>query len=114
MPRGASPGERRGGRQRGTPNKRTQEQIARVRETGITPLEYLLQVMRDEQSPAALRLDAATRAAPYVHPRLAAVDVDLTSAPRCADGLTDDELLAIACGDDVICSDGNHLLCAPA
>lgn len=51
---------------------------------GITPLEYMLQVMRAEPSDALddrelamavnLRFEAAKAAAPYIHPRLAAVE----------------------------------------
>ncbi|WP_332823273.1 hypothetical protein [Stutzerimonas kunmingensis] len=34
----------------------------------------MLQIMRDEAADEAKRLDAAKAAAPYVHPRLAAVE----------------------------------------
>ena len=46
-----------------------------MRKGGITPLDYMLQVMRDESAEPAKRLDAAKAAAPYVHPRLASVAV---------------------------------------
>src|SRR5215471_12028886 len=36
-----------GGRQKGTKNRRTQELEKAVSSTGITPLEYMLSVMRD-------------------------------------------------------------------
>ena len=42
--------------------------------SGLTPLEFMLSVMRDEQADTATRLDAAVKAAPYVHPRLAAIE----------------------------------------
>lgn len=87
MARGAKPGERRGGRAKGTPNKVTEKrrEIAeRALSEGITPLEYMLNIMRKE-TPAgadaathlqydALRFEAAKSAAPYVHPRLAAIE----------------------------------------
>jgi len=38
------------------------------------PLDYMLSVMRDEQADTATRLDAAVKAAPYVHPKLATID----------------------------------------
>lgn len=51
---------------------------------GITPLEYMLQVMRAEPKEglddreammsATMRFEAAKAAAPYIHPRLAAVE----------------------------------------
>lgn len=42
---------------------------------GMTPLEYLLGIMRNEQEPVERRLDAAKAAAPYVHPRLACTEL---------------------------------------
>jgi hypothetical protein len=42
---------------------------------GLSPLEFLLGVMRDPQAAPELRLEAAKSAAPFVHPRLAAVNV---------------------------------------
>lgn len=51
---------------------------------GITPLEFMLNVMRqeppanlepaDELKATALRFEAAKAAAPYIHPRLAAIE----------------------------------------
>ena len=52
-------------------NKRTELQILRAEEGGIMPLDYMLAVMRDEKNPADLRLEAAHKAAPYVHQKLA-------------------------------------------
>lgn len=51
------------------------ETLAGIRASGTTPLDYMLQVMRDEGVEPAKRLDAAKAAAPYVHPRLASVAV---------------------------------------
>lgn len=85
MPKGSKPGERRGGRQKGTPNRKNASLIKAVEVSGITPLEYLLHVMRapiPEDASALVqvalinqRFEAAKAAAPYVHPRLAAVQV---------------------------------------
>ena len=47
--------------------------LAAIAAEGPTPLDYMLQVMRDEAAEPAKRLDAAKAAAPYVHPRLASV-----------------------------------------
>jgi hypothetical protein len=41
-------------------------------EQGVSPLEFLLSVMRDIANPLELRIDAKA-AAPYVHPRLAQI-----------------------------------------
>lgn len=71
MPRGGSkPGERRGGRKPGAANKRTREIADKALKEGLTPLEYLLFVLRDEAEERSVRLDAAKAAAPYIHPRL--------------------------------------------
>lgn len=53
-------------------------------EEGLTPLEYMLQVMRTEPSDAldekgllqamTLRFEAAKAAAPYMHPKLASIE----------------------------------------
>jgi hypothetical protein len=40
----------------------------------LTPLDYLISVMRDETAPRAVRMQAAAKAAPYVHPRLCAIE----------------------------------------
>jgi hypothetical protein len=59
------------GRRAGVPNKATQERQKLVAATGITPLDYMLSVMRDVKAEASRRDDMAKAAAPYVHPRLA-------------------------------------------
>jgi hypothetical protein len=71
MPRGSEPGERRGGRQRGTPNKKTALQNAAIAAAAanpnLSPLDFLLNLMRDETTPADHRLQIAQTAAPYLH-----------------------------------------------
>lgn len=70
-------GKREGaGRPKGAKNKKTEEQIAAVQETGITPLEYLLEVMRDESRDDKDRTEAAKAAAPYVHPKLTSTELN--------------------------------------
>lgn len=78
-------GEKKGGRQKGALNKASLEQIRITTETGITPLEYMLQVMREivpdgitEESKVILlnrKIDAAKSAAPYVHSKLSSIEV---------------------------------------
>lgn len=77
MPRGSKPGERRGGRKEGAANKRTREIADKAAEEGLTPLEYLLSVFRDEEEERAVRIDAAKAAAPYIHPRLQSTTVSV-------------------------------------
>jgi hypothetical protein len=67
-------GRKTGGRQKGSPNKATAAKAAAVAASGLTPLDYLLEVLREANNPLAVRLEAAARAAPYVHPRLASVE----------------------------------------
>lgn len=43
--------------------------------TGITPLEYLLSVMREPAQEPRDRLAAAVAAAPYVHAKLSSMNV---------------------------------------
>lgn len=73
--RGSQPGERRGGRAPGVPNKKSAEKIAAIEASGLTPLDYLLSVMRDEANDPDARRDAAKAAAPYVHPKLSSVEM---------------------------------------
>lgn len=75
MPRGAAPGEYRGGRKKGVPNKKTAEVIKKVEQSGMLPLDYLLSVMRDEESTKGERVDAAKAAAPYIHPKLMSTEL---------------------------------------
>src|ERR1700704_3747678 len=76
MPSGSKPGERRGGRQRGTPNKATVATTAALKAASadptITPLQFLLGVMRDPAAPTGLRVQVARAAAPLVHGKLGA------------------------------------------
>jgi len=58
------------GRRKGTPNKVTAKREAEIAAAGVTPLEYMISVMR-ESPDSAMRLRAAEGAAPYVHPKLA-------------------------------------------
>jgi hypothetical protein len=71
MPRGSKPGERRGGRQRGTPNKKTTLWNAAISAAtanpSSSPLDFLLRLMRDPNLTLDLRVDLATTAAPFVH-----------------------------------------------
>lgn len=69
---GSRPGA---GRKPGVPNKRTAEMVERVASNGIMPLDYMLQILRDENAEPEARMWAAEKAAPYLHPRLSALQV---------------------------------------
>src|ERR1700722_6766235 len=73
MPSGSKPGERRGGRQKGTRNKRESLRQQAIEQAGVTPLEFMLNIMGNASNPTLMRLDAAKSAAPYVHARLQSV-----------------------------------------
>src|SRR4051812_45477147 len=57
-----------GGRQKGAVDKIKREAILAAQ--GITPLDYMLEIVRNKQEDKTVRLDAAKAAAPYVHARL--------------------------------------------
>jgi hypothetical protein len=71
---GSKPGERRGGRKKGTPNKATVAKAAAVAASGVTPLDFMLSVLRDETKELSMRMEASKAAAPYVHARLAQIE----------------------------------------
>lgn len=61
------------GRPKGSANKKTQELVAKLTESGMMPLEYMLTVMRDPTASQPRRDEMAKSAAPYCHPKLANV-----------------------------------------
>lgn len=74
MPRG---GKREGaGRKRGAVTKKTQEIAAKAATEGITPLEVMVGAMREawERNDKDAAARYAKDAAPYMHPRLQAVE----------------------------------------
>jgi hypothetical protein len=89
-PPGKNGGKRPGaGRKPGVRNKKTAEVIQAVEETGETPLQYMLRVMRDREADENRRDSMAASAAPYVHPKLANLN---HSGELTVKGLSDDEL----------------------
>ncbi len=68
------------GRKPGSSNTKTRETIKAVEESGLTPLEYMLAVMRDAAMEPRERLSAAVSAAPYVHAKLASVEFALSGS----------------------------------
>ena len=68
-------GKRNGsGRKAGALTKKTRLIAEQATAEGVTPLEYMLSVMRDDRADTERRDDMAKAAAPYIHPRLAAVE----------------------------------------
>lgn len=73
-----------GGRPKGSKNKATLEQQQKIAASGLTPLEYMMDQMRaplpspkakNYQAAVLLKFEAAKAAAPYVHAKLASVEV---------------------------------------
>jgi hypothetical protein len=58
------------GRPKGAKNRVTQELIDKLSSSGLTPLEFMTAVFRDDEQPMELRLEAAARAAPYFHAKM--------------------------------------------
>lgn len=91
MPRG---GKRQGaGRPKGAKSRMTEQAILKAGE-GMTPLEFMLAVLRDEEKAFDVRMDAAKAAAPYVHARLASVEQTVTHKSDAAE-YTESELADI-------------------
>jgi hypothetical protein len=64
------------GRKRATYRK-TNQKIKQNEASGLTPLDYILAVIRNPKAPAELRFEAAKSAAPYAHPMLAPISLDV-------------------------------------
>jgi hypothetical protein len=74
--RGSRPGERRGGRQKGTPNKKTASaravMVALSAGPKVTPMDLMLAVMRDPHVALDMRVKMALKALPRLHRKLRA------------------------------------------
>lgn len=80
-------GKREGaGRKAGTPNSTSAAREAEIKASGLTPLDYMLTMLRDEDAETKDRMWAAEKAAPYVHPKLANVEhsggIDVTTQTK--------------------------------
>src|SRR5271155_6050838 len=77
-------GRKTGGRQKGARNKRSIAIAAAADEAilnGITPLEYMLNVLRDPTQDIARRDEMAKAAAPYCHAKLATTEMKVEQHP---------------------------------
>jgi hypothetical protein len=82
------------GRPPGSKNKQTVGMLLAQRK-GISPLEFLLSVMDDEELDLKMRIDAAKAACPFIHPRLSAVQVENKPWDGDPNVITNKELAAI-------------------
>jgi hypothetical protein len=82
--RGSRPGERRGGRQKGTPNKKTALDRAAIAALGdnknLEPLDLMLAVTWDPHVSLATRVKMALRALPLLHTKLKADQLGSSAA----------------------------------
>ena len=62
------------GRPAGAVTKKTREIAESAAAVGITPLDFMLNVLRNETADIKDRMWAAEKAAPYVHAKLASVE----------------------------------------
>ena len=69
------------------------EVVREVRKKGDTPLEYMLNVMRDETVDSKRRDSMAAAAAPYLHPKLSTATLNVKQASSLRE-MTTDELIA--------------------
>jgi hypothetical protein len=69
------PTDRKAGRPRGAKDRPDEEMYAWVKATGKTPLEYMIETMRDETAPTQRRDEMAKAAAPYVHSKISSIEV---------------------------------------
>lgn len=66
-----------GGRAKGTANRATVAKAAEIAASGLTPLDFMLKIMRDESQDMDRRCDMAKAAGPYVHSKLSSIDARL-------------------------------------
>lgn len=85
------------GRPKGAPNKASAAREAEIKSSGLTPLDFMLGILRDTDADQAQRFEAAKHAAPYVHPKLNSVAMQASINARVVD-ISDNDLADIALG----------------
>ena len=66
------------GRPKGSLNKRSADTLADALAAGLTPVEYMLEILRDPTADEKRRDWAAEKSAPYLHPRPTPTDRTVT------------------------------------
>ena len=72
---GSKPGERRGGRCKGTPNKKTAAVAEVLAELGLDPIKQMGQIAMDEHVELSVRVQVLKELCQYVAPKRKAVEV---------------------------------------
>ena len=75
---GQNGGRRPGaGRPKGSKGKALAKRTAAIEKSGQTPLQFMIEMMRNPKASEAMRMDAAKAAAGYIHPKApATVNLD--------------------------------------
>ena len=89
-------GFKTGGRQRGTPNRRTVEIQRKLDEIGFDPLEGMCLIAMDVSHTPELRFAAMKELAQYCYPKRKAVEIeDVTADHRSVEELSNAELFQL-------------------
>lgn len=75
-------GKKTGGRQRGTPNRRTQDVRLILERLGCDPIEGMARIAMDPQNPVEVRARMFAELAGYVAPKRKALEMAGTDANR--------------------------------
>jgi len=75
-------GRKTGGRQKGTPNKRTQEALEILAELDCDPIEGMARIAKDEANSPELRGRMLAELAGYAYPKRKAVEVTNIAEPE--------------------------------
>ena len=85
-------GRRQGaGRKPGSASQKTREIANQAATDGLTPLEYMLAVLRDDTADPDRRDRMAVAAAPYIHARLAAIQTKVETVGQIEAKITFEE-----------------------
>jgi hypothetical protein len=71
---GSKPGERHGGRCKGTPNKRTMAVADKLEALGCDPIERMARIAMDEMAEVSIRAQMYKELAQYVAPKRKAIE----------------------------------------
>ena len=75
-------GKKTGGRQAGTPNKRTTELSERLEALGCDPIEGMAQIAMDQANPPELRGRMYAELAGYLFPKRKATEIKIDDGPK--------------------------------
>lgn len=71
---GSKPGERRGGRQKGTPNKVTGEIKDQLATLGFDPITAMVKIAKNGKNPVEVRARMCSELAQYIAPKRKAIE----------------------------------------